>query len=323
MADISKELAAIMAAVFGKDVRGSIHDAIKKINDATEVALLAGTDVSSTSSSTEGYFSGSLYINKDEWELWQCQQVSADTLQWVNLGKFGGRDGNAVTRIYKSGVDPDHANVDIYTIEYSDPLYSDTHFSVTNGIDGTHGSVWYKGTALNGTGSSTGFPGVATDFYLNSSTGRIYQCVQTGDGTTAVWDYVMQMSGGGSGASALEDLDDVTLTSEAINDILRYGIDPIKGAQWINVKGDVWTSPVDCFYGDTTKSFSGCDASRSYDAYFECPAGVQAPAIISMHTDENTPTTIVVTFKPVTEEQAGNTGSSTTSCHLKLRGVGD
>ena len=65
MADISKELAAILAAVYGRDVRGSIHDAIEKINDVSEKQLAAGSDISSPSSSAVGYTDGSLYINTD------------------------------------------------------------------------------------------------------------------------------------------------------------------------------------------------------------------------------------------------------------------
>lgn len=38
MANINKELNDIKSAIYGKDVRGSIHDGIKKINDETEVA---------------------------------------------------------------------------------------------------------------------------------------------------------------------------------------------------------------------------------------------------------------------------------------------
>jgi len=39
MADIKKELNDIKNAVYGKEVRGSIHDGIKKINDEVENAF--------------------------------------------------------------------------------------------------------------------------------------------------------------------------------------------------------------------------------------------------------------------------------------------
>ncbi len=312
MADISRELAAILSAVYGRDVRGSIHDALKKTNDATEVALLAGTDVDSPSSSTEGYFNGSLYINSDTWSLWQCQGTEPDDLAWVNLGQFGGQDGTAIVSITKDGVDPDHPNIDIYKITYSD--IEPSYFYVTNGIDGTHGSVWYKGTALTGPGSVQGFPGVATDMYLNSSTGGIYQCTRTGDGTTtqsgALWDYVMTLGGGGGSVVYLDDLDDVTLVSEHNHQKLAHN-----GSYWTNVDDDLWTDPVVCEEDDYTKTITVPDATRAYDAYFECPDGVQSPEVLNLYPASST--TVTVVFRPVTAAQAG-TGQQ---CKLKLRGL--
>lgn len=313
MADISRELAAILSAVYGRDVRGSIHDALKKTNDATEVALLAGTDVDSPSSSTEGYFNGSLYINTDHWNLWQCQGIEPDDLGWVDLGQFGGQDGTAIVSITKDGVDPDHPNVDIYKITYSD--IEPSYFYVTNGIDGTHGSVWYKGTALTGSGSVQGFPGVATDMYLNSQTGSIYQCIRTGDGTTtqsgALWDYVMTLGGGGGSVVYLDDLDDVTLVSEQNHQKLAHN-----GSYWTNVNDDLWTDPVVCAEDDYTKTITVPDATRAYDAYFECPDGVQSPEVLNLYPASST--TVTVVFRPVTSAQAGTGGQQ---CKLKLRGL--
>ena len=117
--------------------------------------------------------------------------------------------------------------VDTYTITYTDGNTS--NFAVTNGKDG---SVWYKGTALTGTGTSiTGFPGNKDDFYLNSSTGIVYVCTATGTAVTATWDYVMTMSGGG-GASVLDDLTDVTISSATNGQVLQYD-----GSKWVNASG--------------------------------------------------------------------------------------
>ncbi len=312
MADISKELAAILAAIYGRDARSSIHDALKKTNDATEVALLAGTEIDSPTSPTTGYFNGSLYMNTDHWNLWQCQGTEPDDLAWVDLGQFGGQDGTAIVSITKDGVDPEHPNIDIYKITYSD--IEPTYFYVTNGIDGTHGSVWYKGTALTGSGSVQGFPGVQTDMYLNSQTGIIYQCVRTGDGTTtqagALWDYVMTISGGGSGATYLEDLEDVSLASEQDHQKLVHN-----GSYWTNADDDLWTDPVICLEGDYEKVITVPDAIRAYDAYFECPDNVQSPEVLNMYPSSST--TVTVVFRPVTAAQAG-TGQQ---CKLKLRGL--
>ena len=80
MADISAELAAILAAIYGEDVRGSIHDAIDKINKVSEVVISAGTAVSSTTSSSTGFYEDSLYINTSTCDLWKCTGTNAWTL---------------------------------------------------------------------------------------------------------------------------------------------------------------------------------------------------------------------------------------------------
>lgn len=211
MADISKELAAIMAAVFGRDVRQSIHDAIYKVNKTSEVCISAGTDITSPSSSSTGFYERSLYININTWQMWKCTGV--DT--WQLLGSFKGDDGRGIDEI----TGPTTVGlVDTYTIVYTDGT-TDT-FEVHNGADGTdgtNGSKWYKGTALTGTGTGiTGFPGNKDDFYLNSTDGYVYQCVQSGGASNpgaALWDYVMTLSGGGGGSSVTV-VDNLNSTSQ-------------------------------------------------------------------------------------------------------------
>ena len=197
MANISQELAAIMAAVYGRDVRSSIHDAIDKINQASECQLAAGTAITSTSSSSEGFMEGSLYINTNTYDLWKC--TGTDT--WLLLGSIKGVDGRSISPItgpVSSGL------VDTYTINYSDG--TESTFAVTNGADGEDGATWYRGTALTGTGTGlTGYPGKANDFYLNPTTGYVYQCSRTGDVNTALWDYAMAITGGSGGSVVVID----------------------------------------------------------------------------------------------------------------------
>ena len=217
MADISTYLAAIMSAIYGEDVRGSIHDAIDIINKVSEVVFSTGTAVTNAASSSTGFYDGSLYLNTSTYELWKC--VGTDT--WTSLGSMKGVGISSIAKTSTSGL------VDTYTITYTDGNTS--NFAVTNGKDG---SVWYKGTALTGTGTSiTGFPGNKDDFYLNSSTGIVYVCTATGTAVTATWDYVMTMSGGG-GASVLDDLTDVTISSATNGQVLQYD-----GSKWVNASG--------------------------------------------------------------------------------------
>ena len=195
MADISQYLQDILDAVYGEQVRGSIHDAIEIINEASEVCIAAGTDVTTASSSSTGFFTNSLYINTNTYDLWKCVGTDA----WDNIGNLKG------TGIYSLAKTATVGNVDTYTITFDDG--STETFDVTNGIDGTNGSVWYKGTAISGTGTGIiGFPGEKNDFYLNSSTGGVYCCTKSGAAmlpNAAEWDYVMTLSGGGGGSTIL------------------------------------------------------------------------------------------------------------------------
>lgn len=208
MADISTYLAAILSAVYGEDVRGSIHDAIEIINDVSEVVLNTGTAVTGPTSSSTGFYKGSFYINTSTMELWKC----IGTNSWQSQGVLKGADGNGISGIEKTGTS---GLVDTYTITYDDG--DTTTFDVTNGADGQNGSKWYKGTAITGTGTSiTGFPAVKDDFYLNSNTGAVYVCTKTGGASVpdpAEWDYVMTLTGGGGGGGSIEVIDGLTSTS--------------------------------------------------------------------------------------------------------------
>lgn len=212
MADISTELAAILSAVYGEDVRGSIHDAIEKINDVSEVVFTTGTAITSATSSSTGFYEDSLYLNTNTYELWKC----VGTNSWVSQGIIKGANGNGIASISKTGTS---GLVDTYTITYDDGN-TDT-FTVTNGANGSDGSVWYKGTALTGTGTGiTGFPGNQNDFYLNSSTGMVYNCTATGGASApgaATWDYVMTMSGGGGSSVTVVDNLNSTSATDALS----------------------------------------------------------------------------------------------------------
>ena len=206
MANISSYLAAILAAVYGEDVRGSIHDAIDIINKVGEVLLNTGTAVTGPTSSSTGSYDGSFYINTSTMELWKC--IGTDTWQSQGVLKGSdGADGNGIVSIAKTAT---VGLVDTYTITFDDG--STTTYDITNG---QNGSKWYKGTAISGTGTSiTGFPGTMNDFYLNSSDGYVYICTKTGGSLppdAAEWDYVMTLTGGGG--TSVTVIDNLTSTS--------------------------------------------------------------------------------------------------------------
>lgn len=212
MADISRYLADILAAVYGEEVRGSIHDAIEIINDVSEVVLTTGTAVTSAASSSEGFFDNSLYLNTDTMELWKC--IGTDL--WSSQGLLKGDAGAAGVGIASIDLYSSVGLVDTYEITYTDGTTST--FAVTNGADGAdgeNGNKWYRGTAVSGKDvNPTVFvnSGIANananDFYLNPSEGAVYHCVSGGAASVATWSYDFTMTGGGGGGTS--DYNDLT-----------------------------------------------------------------------------------------------------------------
>lgn len=206
MADISSYLADIMAAVYGEDVRGSIHDAIEIINDVSEVVLTTGTAVTGPTSSSTGFYDDSLYLNTSTMELWKC----VGTNLWQSQGVLKGDPGAAGVGISSIDLTSSVGLVDTYTITYTDG--NTTTFTVTNGQDGTDGAdgnKWYRGTAISGKDPNpTVFSGSGitlanpNDFYLNPTEGAVYHCVTGGNASTATWSYDFTMTGGGGGGTS-------------------------------------------------------------------------------------------------------------------------
>ena len=249
MADISTELAAILAAVYGEEVRGSIHDAIAKINEVSMVVISAGTAVSSETSSSTGFFEDSLYINTATCDLWKCVGTDA----WDNIGNLKGigivnitktgtsglvdtytvtlTDGNTYTFNVTNGngiasiTGPVTVGlVDTYTINYTDG--TTRTFNVTNGKDGV---TWYKGTGISGKHANpTVYAGSgitdahSDDFFLNTEEQAVYHCVTGGGPTVATWVYDFTMSGSGASYGAGTGIDitnDVISLDASIGDL--------------------------------------------------------------------------------------------------------
>lgn len=307
MANISSYLAAILAAVYGEDVRGSIHDAIDIINKVGEVVLNTGTAVTGPTSSSTGFYDGSFYINTNTMELWKC--IGTDTWQSQGVLKGAdGADGNGIVSIAKTAT---VGLVDTYTITYDDG--NTTTYDITNG---QNGSKWYKGTAISGTGTSiTGFPGNMNDFYLNSTDGYVYICTKTGGSLppdAAEWDYVMTLTGGGSGPS-ITVIDNLTSTSTT---------DALSANQGRALKGMVDAISVDQTYdGTSIHAQSGTAVKQAIDALDKSDSAVsgqyvsavsEANGIITV-SRANLPTIPTVNNGTFNVQQNGVTKGSSTA----------
>lgn len=168
MIDISTALQNILKAVYGRDVRESIHDAIYQINaNANEAIDLAqikfGTAVNSPTDPIAGFAENSVYLNVNTGIMWRLEGGS-----WVKKGTFksidsislsgtsglidtytitftdgstsnytvkNGADGKSITGITKTSTS---GNVDHYDVDLSDGS-TINGFDVTNGTDGTNG----------------------------------------------------------------------------------------------------------------------------------------------------------------------------------------
>ena len=193
MANIANELAAIMAAVFGRDVRQSIYDAIDKINKASEKAIDSGTAVNA-GDPIGGYYEGSLYINTATNKLLRCGSAN-----WSVIGDIRGVGISSITGPTTSGL------VDTYTINYTDGVQ--TTFMVTNGRNGSDGNKWFCGVLVSGSSASpVGFMlpfDVKTgDMYLNINEDAIYTCTAGATaGVTSSWSYQFTITSSSTGTN--------------------------------------------------------------------------------------------------------------------------
>lgn len=233
MADISIYLQKIMSAVYGEDVRGSIHDAIEIINEVGEVVLTTGTAVTSGSSSSTGFFEDSLYLNTDTFELWKC--IGTDT--WQSQGILKGDTG--------------------------DPGEDGNRWFRGTGISGKA----VNPTVYSGSGITDANP---NDFYLNPSEGAVYHCVTGGDALTATWSYDFTMAGGGGSSYAAGngiDIDINDVISIDPGSISNGETKPVTGGAVYNAllnKLDGKKFGTEISSDGTTVSFTGIDPAKGY-----------------------------------------------------------
>ena len=122
MADISTYLDRILAAIYGRQVRGSIHDAIDEINKVSEKIFSVGA----TNPSGTPIYSDILYLNTTNYDLFKSSSTKPYT--WNKIGNI---EGNAITAITGPTADPNDPLKDIYTIKFS--KLGDVTFNVENG----------------------------------------------------------------------------------------------------------------------------------------------------------------------------------------------
>ena len=207
MADISTELQAIMTAVYGEEVRGSIHDAIELINDVSEVVISTGTAVTSASSSTEGYYEDSLYFNTNTSDLWKCTG-SAWALQANLKGATGATPDISMSATVDANVGTPSVNItESGTAE--NPAFA-LAFHNLKGVQGEQGEQGVQGeTGPTGNGiasiTKTGTSGLVDTYTILYTNGNSTTFTVTngqdgqgaGDMTKAVYDSLSVVANAG------------------------------------------------------------------------------------------------------------------------------
>lgn len=192
---------------------------------------------------------------------------------------------------------------------------ADTEAYVDTGVyaSGTEGSLWYSGTAVSGKDPTpTAFPTGITlarehDMYLNKNEGAIYQCMLGGNDSTALWAYVMTLTGGGGGTNDYEDLSNrpqingITLTGNKTTSQLGIAVSNLAdtdmitnpptagqtmefdGSDWVPADKDEYTALVTQANGKAT--FTNLDPSFGYDLYFYSPDSVVGNITVPQYTN--------------------------------------
>ena len=353
MADISSYLAAIMAAVKGEEVRGSIHDAIDVINKAQEVALGSGTAINDGDPKTSQYYEGSLYINTATDQLLRCG--SAD---WQLIGSIRGNGISSISGPVTTGLD------DVYTIHYDDG--NNTVFTVHNGRgivsialydqtglvdtyrvtynDSTYydfsiknGNQWYYGIAITG-GSSVAAPFVlpyevkSGDAYLNINTDEVYACtVGATAGATSMWEYKMTISSSSTGTNNYAMLSNHPyingneLTSGALVGHDLGLLDEDKADAWLMDTSATPVAPMkkQMAIDSTSVTFTALEMADIYShnwavkAFFNVADGQPAPTFKKMVKDAVTGN-LTIYYSKVKEAQAGGPGGTQCWCQLRI-----
>lgn len=195
----------------GEEVRGSIHNAIDKINKVSEVTLSVGIAITSESSPTTGFYEGSVYLNSSTYELWVCNGYyweSAGTIKGIK----GDRGNNGLSIL---GLEE---NTDDKTFRAT---LSDG--SATNWIPLLAGEKGEKGDKGN-----AGTAGLSVIMFRDQPTGAIhnYSAIMS-DGSEipvgSIKDGVMQGGGMTKDVYAKEDPNDEGYVDKALSLVDKQG----------------------------------------------------------------------------------------------------
>ena len=308
MADISTYLAQIMAAVFGKDVRKSIHDAIDAVNQAQEKAISSGTAINAGDPASGDFYENALYINTATDQLLRC-----DGTTWIVVGSIKGNGIREITGPVTSGL------TDTYTVHYTDG--TDYSFSINNG------NKWYIGTDVSGKVAigavfTLSYQVMTGDNYLNKSEDAIYHCTSGAPaGVPSTWVYDLTITSSSTGTNdytALINQPYINLVqligNQSGHDLGLANLDDID--EWLNDGTNPIQKPMP--ENSTSVTFTATEMATvvangwGVKAYFSTAKGTVAPTL--KRVVHNLDDSLTITYSKVKASQAAGN-----QCYCQLR----
>lgn len=203
----------------------AVPQRIKYIDDASD-APDANDDAA-----TLGVTVGSLWLDTANGNTYVCHDASTGAAVWKQLGGIGASDsGSLFPHLSVSGAT---------TVDRADGATHDLTLTgnATITLDGAvtgEATDWRLVIRQDGTGNRTitwadtitWVGGSAPTLQTGANAVDVIGLVTVNDGTTYLGFHA---AGGGGGASALDDLTDVTITAAAEGDLLRYN-----GTAWVD-----------------------------------------------------------------------------------------
>lgn len=151
MATHEQNIEALRTAVYGASVRNAMVELFEEDYMLVKDTITFGTAITSESSSIVGYTDGSVYVNTNTWNVYQCNGI-----KWILKGNIRGPKGyDGSGNKWYTGNKISGKFTDDRIFQYSEISYA------------------YVG-----------------DLYLNVEEGAIYKCVEGGSNFLAKWRYL-------------------------------------------------------------------------------------------------------------------------------------
>lgn len=172
MANLSTYLAKILSAVYGEEVRGSIHDALVAMNDESTNAMTYAKDAQQSA------YNSAVSAAESQIKASESETKAINSKQAAESWAVGGTGTRAGENTNNAKYWSERAENLIFTADASGAAGVVQQNLNTHAADSTLHIV----PILGASAPSTSTVGVLGQEYINSSVGRVWRCVAINDG---------------------------------------------------------------------------------------------------------------------------------------------